>query len=194
MGKSFDEDLLYGTWVDYEEDLYRFEGDENLKWVDGCGSITRIIHRAFYGCSNLEWIELPETLIEIESDAFCLCWELDGVSLRKVKTIGDEAFKYCMNLETIDLGDSLVTLGNSVFEGCEKLNKISLPKTIARIGGCVFKDCGSKNGHFSLLYKGTKNDFRKVILDQNWNSGSTIEKISCVDGDLYIRKPQKEYL
>lgn len=191
-----DDDFGYSTWVEEEEDLYRFQGDKNLRLIDSCGSITRIPNRAFYGCSHLEWIEIPNTLLEIESDAFCFCDSLTSIYLDSVRIIGDGAFSYCENLKEVDFGydAQLEKLGDEVFKKCIGLNSITLPASIKQIGGNVFEGCGEKNRHFQLNYKGAKSNFRKIKLDRNWNSGSTIEKISCSDGDLYIRIPEKEYL
>lgn len=193
---------LYETWIEEGEEIhnYRYRGDpfnpENLKAVLDCGKAKKICNRAFYGCSNLEWIEIPNTLLEIESYAFCFCVSLTSMYLNSVRIIGDGAFSYCEELKEVDFGYNaqLEKLGNGVFKNCIGLNGITLPASIKQIGGYVFEGCGEKKNYFQLKYEGTKNSFRKLKLDRNWNSGSKIEKISCNDGDLYIRIPEKEYL
>ena len=199
---GFDDEDLFETWIEEGEEIhnYRYRGDpfnpENLKAVLDCGEAKIICSGAFYGCSNLEWIEIPDTLVEIQADAFCFCDSLTYMQLNNVRIIGDNAFSYCDSLKEVDFGYNaqLEKLGDAVFKKCIGLNDITLPASLKQIGGFVFEGCGEKKRHFQLKYEGSKSSFRKIKLDKNWNSGSTIEKICCVDGDLYVRKPRKEYL
>lgn len=196
----YDEDLdsSYSTWLDEERmNNYGYRCDENLKTVEIGDEVTRICAEAFYCCSNLEWIDLPESLIEIGSKAFGYCFSLSSIYIENVKIIEDSAFFYCDNLKEVDTNrffPHLEILGDSVFEKCSMLKKITLPNSIKQIGNYVFKECGGEYGHFKLSFDGTMEEFRKVNLAKNWNTGSTIEKINCTDGDLYIRKPKKQYL
>lgn len=56
------------------------------------------------------------------------------------KSIGDEAFKGCTNLNDINI-NTVETLGNNVFEGCSSLQYISLGLKLQRAGDYIFKDC-----------------------------------------------------
>ena len=193
-----EDDDLYSSCLDEERmNSFGYRNDERLKEVWSGDEVTRICGEAFYCCSNLEWIEVPKSLVEIGKKAFCCCFSLLTMALENVKIIGDGAFSFCSSLNEVDTNKyfpHLEVLGDSVFEGCSMLKKMTLHKSIKQIGNYVFKECGGDSGHFKLSFYGTMDEFRNVKLAKDWNTGSTIEKIVCTDGDLYIRKPKRHYL
>ena len=57
-----------------------------------------------------------------------------------VTTIGDEAFKGCTNLTSIEIPNSVTTIGNSAFYNCKGLNLLNIPESVATIGTDAFND------------------------------------------------------
>lgn len=55
-----------------------------------------------------------------------------------VKTIGQQSFQSCDNLESITLPDSVETIGTQAFYSCEKLTNVSFSKNIKTIGSQAF--------------------------------------------------------
>lgn len=54
-----------------------------------------------------------------------------------VETIGSLAFEDFINIETVDLPDSIISLGIGAFGGCKKLNKVKLSENTEEIlSGC----------------------------------------------------------
>ena len=65
-------------------------------------------------------------------------------SIRKgVKVIGDYAFYWCINLNSIDIPNSVTTIGHSAFASCDSLTSINIPNSVTTIGKGAFRDCGS---------------------------------------------------
>lgn len=68
-------------------------------------------------------------------------------SIRKgVKVIGDYAFYWCRNLNSIDIPNSVTTIGDSAFGACSSLTNINIPNSVKIIGdrafwGCNFLTC-----------------------------------------------------
>ena len=68
-------------------------------------------------------------------------------SIRKgVKVIGDYAFYWCRNLNSIDIPNSVKTIGNRAFGACSSLTNINIPNSVTIIGdrafwGCDFLTC-----------------------------------------------------
>ena len=71
--------------------------------------------------------------------------ELRGeYSIRKVvKVIGDWAFYWCRNLNSIDIPNSVTTIGDSAFAFCDSLTSINIPNSVTTIGDYAFNGCAS---------------------------------------------------
>ena len=71
--------------------------------------------------------------------------ELKGMySIRKgVKVIGDYAFYWCRNLNSIDIPNSVTTIGDSAFGACSSLTNINIPNSVTTIGKDAFAFCYS---------------------------------------------------
>ena len=59
------------------------------------------------------------------------------------KTIGQNAFYGCKNLEKIIIPASVEEIGDGAFANCSNLKEISLPNSVARIGAKCFKGCSN---------------------------------------------------
>lgn len=58
-----------------------------------------------------------------------------------VTTVGNNVFRGCTNLTTVDLGGGITKLGGSAFDGCKALTSIVIPDSVTSIGGWAFYDC-----------------------------------------------------
>ena len=65
-----------------------------------------------------------------------------------VTSIGNEAFSYCPNLQSISIPDSVTSIGSEAFSGCKNLRKVELPDSIQSIP-LMFGD----NFPIGLVYK-----------------------------------------
>lgn len=62
-------------------------------------------------------------------------------STYKVTSIGNSAFKYCDNIEKVDIPDSVTVIKNSAFYSCESLDEITIPSSVKAIGDWAFFNC-----------------------------------------------------
>jgi hypothetical protein len=67
-----------------------------------------------------------------------------------VETIGEDAFSYCNNLESIIIPNSVTTIGDHAFYDCENLTSITIPDSVMRIGEDAFWGCTVFDGCISL--------------------------------------------
>lgn len=83
-----------------------------------------------------------------------------------LKTIGQYAFYKCTNLSSIDLSnnDSLNTIGDSAFEYCEQLESVTLAPNMQQIGAAAFGNCTNIN---SITFSGTDATWLSNI-DPSW--------------------------
>jgi hypothetical protein len=58
-----------------------------------------------------------------------------------IKTIGDYAFRGCIELKNIQIGSSVESIGNYAFYGCAEVTEIILPASLKSIGNFAFRGC-----------------------------------------------------
>ena len=97
---------------------------------------------------GFEYKELEDGTLEItgyngSDTTVVIPAEIDG---KTVTSIGERAFRYKINLRSVELPDSITGLGKSAFECCIVLNSINLPEGITRIERAVFMDCDRLTG------------------------------------------------
>ncbi|MDD6202575.1 MAG: leucine-rich repeat protein, partial [Lachnospiraceae bacterium] len=150
---------------------YAFEGCSSLKSVDLPEGLTTLgvnnSGSAFANCTSLSQVYIPASLEEVHLGQFEGC-PLDGSgvtfgdnitqipnylfaksSIKKiaipdtVTEIGNYAFQYCENLESIDFSDNTRTIGKYAFYGCTALKELQLPSGVTEIGSHTFGGCTS---------------------------------------------------
>ena len=97
-------------------------------------SVTRIAHRAFYGCEITE-ITIPGNIVTIEQAAFGNCYELRSVKIAEgVKHIADMVFLDCLNLESIEIPSSIETIDNFAFDGLTAVDSYNVYENMCYLG------------------------------------------------------------
>ena len=132
-----------------------FEGRKKLKTVKISKNVTNIDSSAFDGCNNLENIDIDENNKNYKSIDGIL-YSKDGTRLildfskktnitipNSVVTIEKEAFNYRMNLEQINIPDSVTSIGEGAFCGCMALKNITIPNSVTKIESSAFSSCES---------------------------------------------------
>ena len=104
---------------------------------------------AFYGCSAMTGeLLFPSTLENIGEFAFSGP-DSKGTAITEVvmedcnATIGEGAFKYCLGLITLDLGDGKINCNASCFSGCKNLITLNLGNGITDVPDSMFEACSS---------------------------------------------------
>ena len=121
-------------------------GDEVVipeKVYDGTKEYTvTSIRFTFQDNMTLKKVTWPSTVMTIPDDMFRYCSSLKAVeNIKKVTSIGVEAFSNCNNLIELDLG--LCGIGDRAFLDCSKLQSIGESAKCTSVGECVFLRCSS---------------------------------------------------
>ena len=58
-----------------------------------------------------------------------------------VTSIGDETFRYCINLTSVTIPDSVTSIGRLAFGGCTSLTSVTIPDSVTSIGRLAFSEC-----------------------------------------------------
>ena len=122
---------FYGTFRTPSADYDLYLG-RNLVYEDQNGSpfpnvtsatigskVTSLPHRFFYDLDKLTAVTGAEN----------------------VATMGTEVYKYCDNLESVELGSALKVLPESTFESCVKLTNLQLPSSLVEIQQWAIYNC-----------------------------------------------------
>lgn len=120
---------------------------------NGYQAITTIEKKAFVMTYNdgtigknsyLKEIEIGSSVTTIGANAFTKCEGLEKVEIKDGaenanRTIGEEAFKDCIRLKQLTIGDGITSIGARAFENCLALGNVTMPASITSIGESVFE-------------------------------------------------------
>ena len=155
---------------------------ENLQWIlddngeltiEGVGEMTNYIPTSASTTTapwNKNWLLIKKVTISdgitnVGDYAFHFCSNLESVDFgNSVKTIGENAFDGCEKLKNVFIPDSVTTIGEYAFEFCSKLKTITLGNNISSIGKYAFHAC---NDLTHAYYPGTPDDWNKISVDSN---------------------------
>lgn len=98
-------------------------------------------------------VEIPDGVEWIGRWAFAFNKNIETLILPDaVTTIEEHAFVGCSNLQDVKIGSDsrLIRLANGVFSDCVNLNEINLPDSLEIIGNSCFSNTGLKYLHFGV--------------------------------------------
>lgn len=137
---------------------------ESAFW--NCTEITEIVipntvsfsgYSVFKGCEGLQSLTIPFVGDGKENDHLGYMFgardhsqnsqnvplSLTSITVTGDKEIGECAFYYCRNIETVKLSEGIEKIGARAFYNCTGLEKINLPNSIKEIGESGFYNCVS---------------------------------------------------
>lgn len=107
---------------------FTFQDNKTLEKVTWPSTVTEIPGSMFYKCSNLKTVENIKKVTTIGYDAFSCCSKLQNVNTSICTYIRDNAFCGCSSMTEVNLS-ACKEIGASAFSGCTKLeNVIGLEK------------------------------------------------------------------
>lgn len=161
-----------------------FFGDSSISSIVIPSNIKSIGDYAFVDCFDLKSITIPDSVKSIGGGAFENCRGLKNIIIsNSVTDIAEYAFASCAGLKNVIIPDSITHIRNATFYYCDSLTNVTLPNSIASIGTLSFAYCYELK---EITYKGTKEDWNKIIKRKGWDYDSPIKIIHCTDGAIEI--------
>ena len=103
-------------------------------------SVTSIGNSAFESCSSLFRVYIGNLLESIGDNAFKLYGNLEAVDLTIHSQVLECASKNVETLKSITIPDSVTSIGNNAFKICRKLETVNLPNSLTSLGSHVFEN------------------------------------------------------
>ena len=80
----------------------------------------------------------------IGNNAFRYCYDLVSITIPdSVTSIGDRAFSNCSSLTSVTIPEGVTSIGYDVFNSCTNLTSIAIPDGVTSIGEYAFSGCDS---------------------------------------------------
>ena len=130
--------IIPGSVKEFGEYIFYGSALQTLTIEEG---VTAIHENALRGCDELEQINLPDSLTTIEDRAIYECGSLKSIVIPcNVNDYGEYIF-YGSALEEVTFAEGITTIGENAFRGCEDLITINLPSTLECIEDRAFYEC-----------------------------------------------------
>lgn len=117
-----------------------------LKSVTIGDNVTKIWLAAFANCEALTHITIPSNVEQIHQEVFENCSSLETIDFEnnsKLTMIGNNAFRECNSLKSINIPDGVGSIENETFKGCSSLTSVNIPDNVDAIGDDAFSGCSS---------------------------------------------------
>lgn len=106
--------------------------------------------------------------------------DINGIPVVK---IGENAFKGCSNLITMEIPEGVTVISESAFENCTSLASVELPTSIVSIEGSAFSGCTDLT---TITFAGTMEQWNKLTKGTHWNFDVSALEVICNDGSVTI--------
>ncbi len=92
--------------------------------------------------SEITYNDVIYSVTSIGDEAFRDCTGLTSIEIgNSVTSIGNNAFRECSGLTSIEIPNSVTNIGSGAFYGCSGLTSITIPNSVTRIGNNAFQNC-----------------------------------------------------
>ena len=119
---------------------------KTFKSFDEFQYFTRVttVPKGYFARIGIMSIILPYNLKSISNEAFAGCSNLQSINIPESLThIGKDAFLGCKSLKSIDIPESVTSIGVGAFQNCSSLQSIDIPESVTNIGGHAFRGCSN---------------------------------------------------
>ena len=123
--------------------------------------------------SSVKYNGVTYSVTSIGNNAFRECSSLTSIEIgNSVTSIGELAFYSCSKLTSIEIGNSVTSIGKLAFDSCKSLTSIEIPNSVTSIGYGTFNGCKRLT---SIEIPNSVTSIGNFAFDGCWN----LTKITC---------------
>ena len=125
---------------------WAYRGQTDFTSVVMPSSLTRIGQNAFRE-TNLKMVIVPEGVKTVDNQAFYQCKELEEISFPStVAAIPYACFTSSEKLSKVIINEGVKEIGEYAFNNCVSLTEIKIPGSVKKIGDMAFRNCTGIEG------------------------------------------------
>ena len=138
----------YGDYVIKEYDGYSLKFTVN-PLTESCEVVCEVKPETITAITIPSTIEVSGSMVTVTSigdNAFKDCSSMTSIEIpSSVTSIGDNAFAHCSSMTNVTFGENsqLTSIERNTFIDCSSLTNIEIPSSVTSIGSCAFEDCSS---------------------------------------------------
>lgn len=139
--KSTKEGYLY--FVDGDINLVAYVGEEKkIILPEAIENKKYIVYINAFAYSGITELEITSGAKAVGDKAFTYCSQLESVFISSPSTTyGDMVFSNCIFLKEVRFSELVAELGTSMFRNCTSLEEVSLPKGLEKVSANLFYAC-----------------------------------------------------
>lgn len=125
-----------------------------------------------------------DIVTRIGNEAFKHCSSITSIEIpNSVTSIGNYAFMFCTSLKSVVIPNSVIAIGYNAFDTCSSLTSVTIPNSITTIYEQAFKWCTLLT---DIIFEGTISQWRGITLYPFWNNQVPATYVQCTDGQVVI--------
>lgn len=127
---------------------------------------SNVFRSGAYNGAAVEEIIVPASVTKIADEAFYYIPELKKVTIKGPAKLGKRSFRYCYNLEKVNLNDGITEIPDEAFALCYALTQIHLPANLKTIGEAAFENTGLQEVVFPESVRSIGKDAFRIVNNQ----------------------------
>lgn len=138
-----------GNVAEVTKNPEKYKGDISIpKTVSYGGIIYEVVSiesTAFLNCNELNSVDISNNITSIQAGAFSNSGIKSIIIPNNVKSLGNEAFRGCLQLTNVVIGDGISDIEFATFSGCSRLVEITIGRNVKTIDNYAFSNCVNLN-------------------------------------------------